>query len=262
MFIVLLFLSLLIPISPISNKQTNKEDFSQYSYQISIEIRGEKKTANGTGFFLFYDSSFYFITAEHCLTGCKQNTRPILSDTASIFGIDSNGAIYTIVSVDISNVKKELLSCPPHWDIIALKISGKILDKTKIHSVEKFIKPPFETTSDAMFIGFPGYVNKTSTFVFAPSTTLFFDSSNIECFQDSSRLYYTISYNKSINQDSIDGYSGSPVFLKNSSKNEWRILGALSQDYFKSDGHQVFVIPKIDSLIKDIDQKSYSVIHF
>jgi len=158
----LLFLSLLIPISPISNKQTNKEDFSQYSYQISIEIRGEKKTANGTGFFLFYDSSFYFITAEHCLTGCKQNTRPILSDTVSIFGIDSNGAIYTIVSVDISNVKKELLSCPPHWDIIALKISGKILDKTKIHSVEKFIKPPCETTSDAMFIGFPGYVNKTS----------------------------------------------------------------------------------------------------
>lgn len=151
-----LFILLLLSKSNFAHSQieNNNTDFlKKYSYL----IYGEKnqKIQNGTGFFIRYKGTLYFVTARHVVTGCRGNGQKIKfqPDTMNILNKNklSTYPIYvkdmyekSICYPQYVELDIEVYKIDSHWDL-------------GLNTVDSFIGNPFFQYNEFATQGFPFY---------------------------------------------------------------------------------------------------------
>jgi hypothetical protein len=230
-------LLLLLFIGSTAHSQILLNPLKKYSYYLT----GSKSnyamsfTMAGTAFFIRQGNSLYLITAKHIINGCVNNQKqPFYPETIFIWLHDSSNTEGIAVPIDISKIR-DTLKCPTlpdDADVIALKMSDIRLNN--VYSVEKYLSPIFSKVADIEIFGFPenntptkiaGYTNPSNLHIpsnkyqivrLTDTNTGMVDNKNLYIFSTAVRL-----------DNTLGGYSGSPIFIKDGKSKNWRLLGVM-----------------------------------
>ncbi len=201
------------------------DSLEQYSYPI---LGIYPSFTAGTGFFLTYNDSLYFITAKHVVTGCddKRNKRPNYPDKLIIGDYKDMEHSFFIDT----KVIRQALPCDG-IDMYIHPISGRF--KPYYKTVDQFILPKISEFATLEIFGYPitsydtGYVGvpRKSKHLTMPTETFDFTYA-LDSAGNINKLYQRVSHPKSV--EVIGGYSGSPIFLQDRQTGNWRIIGIVS----------------------------------
>jgi V8-like Glu-specific endopeptidase len=219
--------------------QNDTDSLSKYSYLITGDHIHNGSIANsGTCFFIRKNSRIFLVTAKHVVSGCQGANKDSFYNKALILSIkDSTGIPKYFTTIDISKIADTCSCVDSTGDIIAFEFVNKF--SNMLLSVENFIMPKFKNTGDVNIYGFPGYkINgvsdsafrsfKTSHIYINRKETVF----GIGNYRDSEKFDSTallmINKNLVTDRDTMQGFSGSPVFIKELNSNRIRVIGAFS----------------------------------
>jgi hypothetical protein len=250
------------------NNSGSIDSLKMYSYNFlgfKVFPPDKVKPAGGTGFFFRKDNRLFFVTAKHVLSGCLNDSTKDkdFPDTMNIVLHSQKKhieGIFQISATEISNsIACNTIRNDP--DIIVVELNSQRLKN--VYSVESFVHPPFKKVSDFVVCGFPSKETVKPGLNLAQVSTIHFGIKDGQIVggaileYENNRIDSLDYYIKTdIFLDSLDGYSGSPVFIKDRHSSQWRIAGVLVGDIGRAqEKNQSLVVCKIDYLIKEIDTK-------
>jgi len=258
-----LFILFLLSKSNIAHSQFENittDSLKKYSYL----IYGNKKLKiqNGTGFFIRYKGTLYFVTARHVITGCREEGEKIKyqPDTMNLLNKHKLSS-YPIYVKEIY----EKSVCYPQYvelDIEAFKIDSRW--DLGINTVDSFFgNSLFEYNQFATW-GFPFYnmvegnqydIMKEPILITGEvpdfwMTRPYADTSNTK--EDT--LNYLLHCKSIVINKNLGGASGSPVFLRNTTTNRWQIVGALIGAPNELAIKKQFTIARIEAILKKIEK--------
>ncbi len=230
---------------------------------MGFTIEGDSAFPSGGSFFFIRErEKMYLITAKHVVCGCKGGIGEEKEEIASqmfVFYRDSMASI----SVDITKII-DTCHCPLiEPDIIAIEIKGSQVNK--FHSVEKFILPPFSKTDNIEIFGYPKYdYGKYNNNLIMPRPShIHIDKKNttffIRSFKNSDKLdsSFVGIQNKGLSLgDSLHGFSGAPVFIKELHSSRIRLMGVFSAISYlpNTKGSNSYLITPFKYAQKQIDK--------
>lgn len=214
-----------------------------------------------TAFFIRMQNRLFLITASHVLTGCKRNGKDPASPNEFYVPIYTNLKDFEgMIKIDAKPIKDTFIcnGFGQQSDIGIVEVKSHL--SSKINSVEQFLAPPFEETTDIEIFGFAGKeqsvvdsnaVSPLSHLTIKSSTYFFHYLINPTSAYER-EVYYVSA--KGITIDSrLDGFSGSPVFIQDSASLGWRIVGLMSgYSHINDEWHLNFV--KIEAITDKIKQ--------
>jgi hypothetical protein len=225
--------------------QNDYDSLEKYSYYIdgnninNADLVNKYELAEGTGFYINRHHHKYFITAKHVISGCDYNGNQSVRyiDTMMIFYNDSNGLkIYKPWHIGIQELIKSHLCAPAY--LYADTISVLKSDTNSVYCINNLaneITP--EKTNGIIVFGFPlsnnisegGYTikpaSKIISFNYELNTNVSISDSLGNTYIDS--LNYYIKLKDFVVGNTLEGFSGAPVFVKNTDSNKWYLLGMM-----------------------------------
>lgn len=270
---ILLLTALLFTKASFSQTQNDWDSFKKYSYSI-LGFSGKGNfgiPSGGTGFFIRDRSKLFLVTAKHVFSGCDDSAKksPFYPDIMNVMLHDNIGNPTIVINVNIEKIK-DTTPCVRKLndtDIIVVPINVEDSIGKTIFSVEKFLAPPFRVIEKILMVGFPGigYARQPVEFGFWKPSLFKMNGNETKIFThttytdpimiDSINLFM---YNQTIEIDStLKGFSGSPIFVKDSSSKKWRIAGLFAKfGECNTAKEKCIIAPKIDYILSDIDKKS------
>jgi len=231
------------------------DSLQKYSYQLlGFSINNKTITpVGGSGFFIRNNDRLFFLTANHVISGCRNI--PNFPGEMKIVIKDIERDNYTLQPIAIKNALKSIpcdsINNIPDYNLFEIDD----YNNNNILSIEKFLLPPFKEVSQVQFHGFPSVATNPGS-VFIPVSSLYY---NISVGQITTPIYYDIvqdfNYLISVENlaDSIDGFSGSPVFLKDKKSDKKRVVGLLSASVMEG-GVKYLTVCRIDPIIKHLNE--------
>lgn len=244
-----LIIAAIIPLCVSCQNVDNRhaEELKKYTYYI-VGFRHEssvKYFRNGSGYFIKDNNQLFFVTAQHVLNGCEfvDTCKPIVKtpypDTMQIYLTTEGKFNGRKITIDIRKIKDTSVcaSIPYTPDLIAYKIDDPIPDT--VYTINDFL--PFtlpKKKSEIDIYGFPYLANidKEGYYMESPASHLSFNKYEfynyypykINACNVSKTIIDSMNYvvkTTNISYDSLRGYSGSPVFIRNRKNNKWAFIG-------------------------------------
>lgn len=247
--IITLSIVLLIIIPYVSIGQS---ELKKYSYIVYLKTNKYDYYV-GIGFFIKLNRDTYFITAKHVVS--------IPADTLYIVICDSCSGKNKIISIDISNVSKNVDISFGDTDIYVHKVTDKSIKR--VNSIEKYIpnyskKFDFNKVENIVFYGSPKTINdqpfnliNTFPSIILTEASLIGSYDRIR-YSPTLKKYDSINYwAKAINNTFANkGDSGAPVFFKVGNK---YYFGGMCISGVQS--YNVISIVRPDKLIQIVSEK-------
>jgi hypothetical protein len=268
----LLLLLLLFLCKCSKSQNPNYDSLRKYSYAIvgsavnKDSIRGYYA---GTCFFIKKNNRLFLVTAEHVLSSCHMvDNKNDYPKYMNITIENSKGEIIESLPINISTIK-DTAHCPDplnHPDIIALEVKKN----DKLYSVEKFLTSSFKNWDNIEMFGFPNTCLNVSN----PNNIIITKASNVYIKRQNTTIYntaptndigvydstYFFIVNKDLVVDSLmHGFSGAPIFIKESHSNKFGIIGAFSIFGYDRVNQELkyFKVPKIKYALDEINTLLY-----
>jgi len=246
-YLLLFIISILITLASISQKQTSKmdiESLKKYSYLVSgdTNLINAVGHAQGTGFFIERSNRIFFVTSKHTLSGCNNGN---IKDERypDIMNINLNNDVIPINTTPI----KDSAKCLPMVldpDVIAHPLNKKEIKKSSINVINKYEGKKPEKSQEIVLWGFPNSSDRIDSFVsndFVILTSLDVTLDGKSFFKD--EIHYCITVNDKRIDESMVGFSGSGVFLRDSNSGKFVFIGVLCGTHIPANGLYV-VQPK------------------
>ena len=209
---------------------------SKYSYIVlGFETTKEGKIPyNGTCFFINRNDKLYLITAKHVITGCENGQKTFnTADVLNVLIKDSLGKVINVINAGTSQLKAQYPCKPSYEDLDAIAIEVSRPENATIYTVENYIRPRFLQWDKIEIFGFPRektYKDSSIGHEIVSHRSINPTETKFEYQIDSSGREDTLHYvllGKYLTEDLTHdhGYSGSPVFIRNTITKEWRIVG-------------------------------------
>lgn len=211
----------------------NKDSFSQISadslgkYSYPLIALNNNYFGGGTCFFIKKNSSFYLVSAKHNVLGCDDfgNLDPEFPDQLIVGLIKDIKHSFTIDT----KVERGKVSCKG-FDVYVKKIDPSYANF--YNSVEAFIKPSLLSFTTLEVFGYPEEVYRKDIAAI-PSrsihSTIHMETFDFDYARDSldkiDTLQMRISCPASVSV--THGFSGAPLFLQDSAKGNWRLVGLI-----------------------------------
>jgi hypothetical protein len=256
-FLVLMFVSFA------SYCQLPGDSLKRYSYGIMSFSNKGVKGQFGTCFFIKKNSLLFLVTAKHVLYKCDSSSDKVYSPY--------NFAIVQIPHpLDIIQISIPLRtdSCMPiEKDTDLLVISVDPSWSNRINSVEEFMEPQFSHVWDAEIFG-QGWHTDSIRLTFDNQHHIHLPANSFKIEEvaryENSNLIDSVDYMFTMKEiyknKSINGFSGSPVFLQDKNSKKWRIAGVLVgvANASNSIKKRLFVVKQeyISNYINDLISKS------
>ena len=213
-----------------SQKPISADSLEKYSYSFFTSKKKIPEVHFGTGFFLRQGSRLYFVTARHTFIQCDStNKKEYYNGDYATIDLPTQSQTIPIELVKTKD-SCNCLDLNRYPDIAVFELGDSAA--YKVNSAEEFMLPPFKSFSDAEMYG-QGFVTESTGFYFTkqhhthlPSKTfeiLAFLGDSVTRRIDSVDYFFFVTTLKF--GPSYKGYSGSPVFLQDSSSKKWRIAG-------------------------------------
>lgn len=245
--------------------QIENEELKKYSYPI-YGFKG-MTPMTGTGFFIKRKGNLYLITAKHVLSSCRENGIKVkhYPDTMNVY-VKFSDTTYGLIEMDIREIR-DTTKCLS--EIIELDAGIIKLDtawNNYVNSVERFIAEPYPEYDKCFIWGYPfhKYVVNDSFDINVGASLINFIYPNFRMtrqFIDSSSLVedslnYIISSNgfEWNKIGPLEGFSGSPVFLRNIHTNNWQLVGILIKGESVPNKKRILIIARIEMVLKMIDE--------
>lgn len=201
------------------------DSLSKYSYVLyGRQKENRNKGKGGTGFFIRYENTLYFITADHLLSSFDQLTQEKekpYPDTFFIKLFTKETNKDTFYPLDITTLKKITKKVPPFGGPDALVVNADKLKDYKIYSIEDFLfeYPEQVNITGSIIFGFPTntdldtYIKKPPSILMGGVCDNFHTSIKRTGYGN---IVDTFNYRLDFLNGGgvIEGYSGSPVFIK------------------------------------------------
>lgn len=265
LLVIICFIFLVVNESKSQVNIVNVNEFKKYSYNIlgSKQLDSIKHSiVNATGFFIRKNKRLFFVTALHVLTGCKDDNNKIENYPDSLFIVikspDKNkeGLLIPIVTkVNEPCTKGALVP-----DFVIFEMPKDMPELNKVKSVENYFSPAFASVNEMYLAGFPGkgyWIGDERRLPMAKSLDCKISDLNIPKAVVAGDID-TINFwmQTECHLDSIAGFSGGPVFMKDTRSNRWRVagitVGAVTNDK-KTPGNFV-ILCRIDLLMKELNR--------
>ncbi|MEJ7821476.1 MAG: trypsin-like peptidase domain-containing protein [Chitinophagaceae bacterium] len=244
-------------------KSQNKDTLSKYSYWMTgyKEMDSSFLFNVATCFFVRNNNNLYLVTSNHVISGCDESqNKKLHPDIAQIWIEDSTGHPAEVITVNVT-YERDTSKCYDFTevaDVMVLKMPAKGYEK--INSVEKFLQPPFKKINQLIIFGYPasGVDYKIASKLKIknnPKVVTHFALFNNK--NDTIPKIDSINYNVVTNSipinNTLKGYSGSPVFLQDKTTKRWRIAGVFSGALTATNTGYLSVA-KIDYVLKQIEK--------
>jgi len=241
-----------------SYSQFNQDSLSKYCYSI-FGYTPPSHSFFGSGFFIRRNNSLYFVSAKHVVTGC------IYGAYLKHFPKEMNIVIDSPKT--LINARVELIAkrdpCSVSFkdsDFVVTKVSSRFMKY--VHSVEAFILPPFDSLQEADIYGFPHYreLKRRKMDIFEPPykmnlphqiSSLFVNESSEKI--DLTSCFFEVGSFMS-DYDSLGGFSGAPIFVKDAFSPRVRILGIFTGSSVDQGGKIGIWFVPIEFALKAIDE--------
>lgn len=235
---ILLFIFLPFAVASQSNKDL--DSLKQYSYRTFgyYERPAENGKDTGTGscggtvFFVKKYEHIFLITAKHVLTGCEDEGKPKLF-CDRLFIITNKTGRPELSYIDTKQYRDTSACGIPDSipDFAVIDVTDAV--PKDIKCVNDFILPRFKVLRNAYIIGYP------STSITEPFKLKQIPASSFELIDGGYSFFRYEGNNKKVSPphmfwvdakksefpDSLFGYSGSPLFVRDALTNNWRIGG-------------------------------------
>jgi hypothetical protein len=251
-------LPILLLFSFVSFCQLPVDSLSKYSYVIiGFDLKGATDHF-GTCFFIKKNSRLFLVTAKHVLYSCDPASDKFYSpfDHASV----SLPKPFNSMQILLPPRNDSCLSMHNDADLLVLEIDPSW--SNKVNSVERFMVPPFNRVGDAEIFG-QGFHSDSVRLSFESQHNIHLPANSFKI-EESVRYEnpdfidsfdYTFITKEIIKSKSLNGFSGSPVFLQEKNSKRWRIAGVLVGVAYASQGNKkrLFVV-KQDIMSKQINE--------
>lgn len=215
--------------SGVSVNKSYEDTLAKYSYGLAVEKKDSPNTGGmATGFFIRNKKRIYLVSNYHVFTA--QNTATKQSsgnkfDSISFF----YQTINKIVRMYSINVEKIIQKSVPiyyyeHPDLYVYDLTGKLPSDAVIYSIENFIDPNFKggDAEEIFSIGFAGINSGIPTLLKFNATQFPYDTVTVFFKDLNKQVTMTNSY--LLNNPSVEGMSGSPVFYNFSVNGTHKII--------------------------------------
>ncbi len=211
--------------------------------------------ATGTCFFIRQQDRLFFVTAKHVLAGCRDDNskNPNFPDTMHVIlhsGSNLNTGNIGFTSKEITDtIDCNKITASP--DIIVLEFEDQVKD---VYSVDSFLSTPSNNAITFVLFGFPGTEMYKGSPHFAAASKIYGEQSrNWQLTNDG--VVDTVNYYLFANtSDNLDGFSGSPVFIRERKTDKWQLVGILVASTASKEPKQVLKICKIGYVMKEIEK--------
>lgn len=230
------FLTGLLILTTTFSQSKEIDTLGKYSYQIFgiSDFRSsfnDFRQQSGTGFFIRDNAKLYFVTAKHVLLGCMGYNR--INNPAKELLVIVSTSNNPLIKIEIKDIKDTSCAIIPKTpDVSTYEVLGRYND-TSIHSIENLIAQNWIEKIDSItFYGFPHSktITKMQSIVFRKIEYIknhkYYDSTVGLMRPDITEYVFRIN-DVAINLDALHGYSGSPIFIKESENEKWKMVGIL-----------------------------------
>jgi hypothetical protein len=235
------------------------DSLSKYSYGIMSFNNQGAKGQFGTCFFIKKNSLLFLVTAKHVLYKCDSSSNKVYSPyNLAIVQIPHP---LDIMQITIPPRTDSCLSIEKDTDLLVISVDPSW--SNRINSVEEFMEPKFNRVWDAEIFG-QGWHSDSIRLTFDNQHHIYLPANSFKIeqavrygnsdFIDS--VDYTFTMKEIYKNKSINGFSGSPVFLQDKNSKKWRIAGVLVGVANASNGNKkrLFVVKQeyISKYIKEL----------
>jgi hypothetical protein len=219
------------------------------------------------GFSIEKMGNYFLITAKHVIRGCKDSVK-IDNFPDVIYVWLTKGYNKPVMKPINIKMVRDKLKCQNKLtkeepDVISIPVTDTIFNN--VYSVEDFILPRFYKAKQIEIYGYPD-LNKTNwnyITLYVPPSHLYIPEHGYELATNTDTLThitdefdYSIYTTKIAIDNRLHGYSGAPVFVKDSETTKWRLLGVFvrhTETNIPED--KAIIIVRVDYVLKELKKR-------
>jgi len=236
--------------------QTNDsiaDSLKKYSYLLTTSF--EEYSQQGTGFFIRSNGQLYLMTAKHFINGGRFPKAlfvwlsTIESDTSDVKKVDMRSVM--------ERWERSAKQTGSEWDVVAIPVNDTIFNN--VYSVESLVRSMPQKMQQIEIYGYPIKPHWDYSTVYGPPSNLHIPGKEYKLAigvdtttHKEDQINYYI-YTTAITIDSrLKGYSGAPVFVKNSRSKQWCILGSFAGHTDSNDPNDKAIkIVRLEYILKE-----------